>query len=67
MSLIIIFQNTTALTPISDYRYQVLIGDGTLERSHVIEDGIVQGHTRADGWIALVKRMLNPPINKETP
>lgn len=65
MSLIIILQNTTALAPISDYDYRVLIGDGTFKRSHIIENGIVQGHVRADGWKALVERMLNTS-QKET-
>lgn len=57
MSLIVVLQNISDLAPTSDYRYQVLVGDGG-PRSKVLEVGLVKGHSRADGWQALVQRFL---------
>lgn len=59
MALIIVLQNISELADISDYRYQVLIGDGTSDRSHSIAGGTLQGHRRADGWLELVKLLLD--------
>lgn len=59
MALIIALVNKSNLAPVSDYIYEVLIGDGTPERSRVIERGRVSGHTRADGWEVLVRKLLD--------
>lgn len=58
MALIIVLVNKSNLAPVSDYSYQVLIGDGSAERSHTIEQGVVTGHTRADGWAKLAEMLL---------
>ena len=50
MSLTITFKNISHLAPISDYRYGVYVGDGTKVGSQTIEEGIVTGHHRDDGW-----------------
>lgn len=57
MALIIVLQNITALAPISDYTYRVLVGDGGPD-SQVITGGYVRGHQRSDGWEVLVDRLL---------
>jgi len=54
VSLIVVAQNISSLAAVSDYNYQVLVGDGTPERSDVIARGTVVGHRRADGWQALI-------------
>lgn len=59
MALIIVLQNVSALSDISDYKYQVLVGDGTPDRSHTITAGTLSGHRRSDGWRALVKQLLD--------
>ena len=59
MSLIVIVRNTSRLADVSDYTVQVLVGDGTPEHSRTIHAGTVKGHTRADGWKALIQRMLD--------
>ena len=59
MSLIVVLTNKSKLAPISDYNYQVLVGDGTVERSTVIAQGQVIGHHRERGWRALVQRLLD--------
>lgn len=58
MALIIVLQNISALADISDYNYQVLVGDGTPERSNILAAGTLKGHCRADGWHALVNQLL---------
>ena len=62
MALIVVLHNTTNLAPISDYRYEVLIGDGTASGSVTIERGQVNGHTRADGWDILIGKLLSQRI-----
>lgn len=57
MSLIITLRNVSDLAPVSDYEYKVLVGDGGLQ-SRLVESGMVRGHTRTDGWIALIERLL---------
>lgn len=53
MALIIVFQNTSDSLPAnSDYDYTVQVND------RVIEKGVVLQHIRADGWVALVRKML---------
>lgn len=58
MALIVVLQNISELAAISDYRYEVLVGDGS-PRSKVIARGTVCGHKRADGWKALVQQLLD--------
>lgn len=58
MALILVFRNISKLAPTSDYRYQVLVGDGTPERSTVLEVGLVRGHVRDDGWEALLNQFV---------
>ena len=59
MSLIVVARNTSQLADVSDYAVQVLVGDGTPERSHTIHAGMVKGHTRADGWKVLIQRIID--------
>ena len=59
MSLIVVARNTSELAPVSDYAVQVLVGDGTPERSKTIHAATVTGHNRADGWKALIQRILD--------
>ena len=58
MSLILVIQNVSALAPVSDYKYEVLVGNGS-PRSRVLAKGEIKGHTRDDGWQALVQRLLD--------
>ena len=58
MALIIVIQNISQLAPTSDYRYEVLVGDGTI-RSNNIAHGEIKAHKRDDGWRALVQRVLD--------
>lgn len=58
MALIIVMQNISDLADVSDYRYEVLIGDGTSERSKVIAAGKLEGHARVDGWKALLSQLV---------
>lgn len=58
MALILVFVNESHLAPVSDYKVQVLVGDGTPARSKTIAVGAVKGHTRTDGWEALVQQFL---------
>jgi hypothetical protein len=59
MSLIVVVTNITQLADISDYNYQVLVGDGTPERSKTIAMGQIKGHERAKGWKTLVQRIVD--------
>ena len=59
MSLIVVLTNTSQLAPISDYKVQVLIGDGTVERTKTLYEGTVEGHRRADGWPMLLQQFVN--------
>jgi len=58
MALIVVIQNISELAPVSDYRFEVLVGDGTDANSKVITSGKVFGHTRSDGWRQLVSQVL---------
>lgn len=58
MSLIITLRNISSLAEVSDYEYKVLVGDGSPERSKVLETGTVRDHQRSEGWEALVKKFL---------
>lgn len=59
VSLILILTNKSALAPTSDYNYEVLIGDGTVERSKTLARGEIKRHVRADGWKVLVRRVIS--------
>lgn len=59
MALIVVLVNISDLAPVSDYRYEVMIGDGTPSRSKTIANGIVKGHKRDDGWEPLVQKLLD--------
>lgn len=58
MALILVLVNRSNLAPVSDYDYEVMVGDGTPARSKTIARGIVTGHERAAGWEALVQKLL---------
>lgn len=58
MALILVIQNISNLADVSDYNYEVLVGDGTPARSKTLATGRVGGHLRADGWQALARRVL---------
>lgn len=59
MALIVVLRNVTQLAPVSDYDYEVLLGDGTPGGSKVLASGTVTGHKRTRGWQALVQRLLD--------
>lgn len=65
MSLIVVLTNTSLCAPVSNYNYEVLVGDGSVARSKTIAKGKIEGHARADGWQALVQRLLDN--EQETP
>ena len=64
MSLIIVIRNISSLAPISDYTYEVLVGDGTPERTTMLAQGQIHQHVRNDGWKVLVRRLLDEPIRQ---
>ena len=59
MALILVLVNQSNLAPVSDYKFEVLIGTGAPATSKVIACGKVAGHTRADGWKVLVQKLLD--------
>lgn len=59
MALILVLTNISGLAPVSSYRYDVLIGDGTPLRSTSIAHGELHGHARDTGWRALVQKLLD--------
>ena len=62
MALIIVITNQSNLAPVSDYHYQVLVGDGG-PLSMVLAEGKIVGHVRDDGWQTLVQMLLD--LNNE--
>ena len=58
LALIVVITNKSDLAPVSDYNYEVLVGDGTKQRSKTIARGQVKGHRRDDGWKKLVQLVL---------
>lgn len=52
MALIIALHNISNLAPLSDYEYRVYVNKRLIEQGHVL------GHPRAEGWTALVQRLL---------
>ena len=63
MALILVIQNKSDLASLSDYDYQVLVGDGTVGRSLPLAHGRIEKHDRSQNWQALVKKVLD----QETP
>lgn len=59
MALIVVLTNVSNLAPISDYHYEVSIGDGMAAGSKTIAYGTIEGHVREDGWQHLVQTLLN--------
>lgn len=59
MALILTFVNKSNLAPLSDYAVQVLVGDGTPERSKVLYESVVSSHARKDGWESLVRAFMD--------
>ena len=59
MALIIVLTNQSALAPISDYNYEVLVGDGSPARSKTLASGAIRGYQRSAGWQALVQQLLD--------
>lgn len=66
MSLIVVATNKSALAPVSDYNYEVLIGDGTRAGSYTITCGEIKSHTRSDGWKKLIQRILDQSSDIDT-
>lgn len=62
MALMVIIQNMSQLAETSDYKYEVLVGDGTPARSISLAEGAILAHNRADGWKALVKRVIDESV-----
>lgn len=62
MALILVIVNKSELAPISDYSYEVMVGDGTPSRSKTIARGKVIGHQRSDGWQKLVDLVLQDDL-----
>ena len=68
MSLIVVLRNVSKLAPVSDYEYQVLIGDGSPD-SRLMETGKVFNHVRANGWDQLIRLFVShrvPSAEKDT-
>ncbi len=59
MALIIVLTNKSNLASVSDYKYEVLVGDGTPARSKILASGTLRGHERSDGWVTLVRQLLD--------
>uniref|UniRef100_A0A6M3LIK4 Uncharacterized protein n=1 Tax=viral metagenome TaxID=1070528 RepID=A0A6M3LIK4_9ZZZZ len=65
MALILTFVNESHLAPISNYRVEVLVGDGTKAGSRVIARDRVMQHRRDDGWEVLVQQFLDAHTAKK--
>lgn len=60
MSLILVLRNDAKeLSELSNYTCEVLVGDGTPERSTTLFRARVEGHQRSLGWIALTQMLLD--------
>lgn len=65
MALILVFHNdSTGGETDANYNVEVMIGDGTAERTRTIAKGRVEGHDRGDGWEALTRRFLDERLAK---
>lgn len=62
MALIVVFENMTNLSPVSDYRVRVFVNEKLI-------DGpiIVKGHKRVEGYKALVEKFVRLPDAKTMP
>jgi hypothetical protein len=59
VALILVFVNKSKTLPsVCDYDVQVLVGDGTPERSTTLLHRTVKDHLRSDGWEALVTKFM---------
>jgi len=58
VALIVVFVNKSNLAPVSDYTVEVLVGDGSAERSKMIYRGVVNDHERALGWEMLLQQFV---------
>lgn len=65
MSLIVVLHNISNLADVSDYDYQVFIGDGSVYGSKLLESGKVRGHARAAGWPVLLRQLLAQRVETE--
>jgi hypothetical protein len=52
MALVVAFRNLSELAEVSDYEVTVFVNE------HCIDRHKVTGHTRSDGYLALVKRFV---------
>lgn len=59
MALIVVLVNKSDLAEVSNYDYEVMVGDGSPTRSKTIAKGRVDGHVRSEGWQVLVKKLLD--------
>ena len=64
MALIVVLCNVSDLADVSNYTYQVMVGDGTASNSRTIVAGTVLNHTRSEGWQKLVQMMLDKETGK---
>ena len=63
MALILVFHNDgTGGETDANYNVQVMVGDGTVERTHTIATGRVEGHNRSHGWSELVRQFMDIPV-----
>ena len=53
MALLVYIRNTSGLAEISSYDVEVLVNE------QVIASGHVEGHPRANGWRALLRKIAN--------
>ncbi len=66
MALILVFHNdSTGGQTDANYDVEVLVGDGTKERSRRIASGRVEDHNRGDGWKALVRSYVDALTKKD--
>jgi hypothetical protein len=56
--LVVTLHNTSDLADVSDYHFEVWVTTAT-GKKRLVEVGDVVGHVRADGWKALVQRVLD--------
>lgn len=61
MSLIIGLRNISSLAEVSDYEARIFIN-----QHQIAGPFLVEGHTRSDGWEALVKRFADTLTVKPT-
>ena len=57
--LIVTLRNISELRDVSDYTWSVHVNQKE------IASGVLRGHTRADGWVALLAELVAQQIPKE--